>query len=177
MSEYYLAHHGILGQKWGVRRYQNPDGSLTNAGAKRYVKVESKYNRYLSKSKSFDDKISAARKKNRAKIENKISKIEAKRNLENADKLDRKIEKKKAQLKDFDDYTKSVNASAKKYNRIINDYKNAKLTAITDSNYTKTTEYKRIKRAYADQKISDIYYGNQVYTKLFYANDNYRANH
>lgn len=32
----YLAHHGILGQKWGVRRYQNTDGSLTEAGKKRY---------------------------------------------------------------------------------------------------------------------------------------------
>lgn len=33
----YLEHHGILGQKWGVRRYQNPDGSLTSAGKKRYL--------------------------------------------------------------------------------------------------------------------------------------------
>lgn len=32
----YLMHHGILGQKWGVRRYQNDDGSLTEAGKKRY---------------------------------------------------------------------------------------------------------------------------------------------
>ena len=31
-----LCHHGILGQKWGVRRYQNEDGSLTNAGKDRY---------------------------------------------------------------------------------------------------------------------------------------------
>lgn len=34
--EDYLAHHGIKGQKWGVRRFQNPDGSLTPAGRERY---------------------------------------------------------------------------------------------------------------------------------------------
>ena len=35
-NERYLVHHGILGQKWGVRRYQNEDGSLTAAGKARY---------------------------------------------------------------------------------------------------------------------------------------------
>ena len=34
----YLAHHGILGQKWGVRRFQNPDGSYTKEGIERYGK-------------------------------------------------------------------------------------------------------------------------------------------
>lgn len=32
----YLMHHGIKGQKWGVRRFQNEDGSLTAEGKKRY---------------------------------------------------------------------------------------------------------------------------------------------
>ena len=31
-----LAHYGVKGQKWGVRRYQNPDGTLTAEGRKRY---------------------------------------------------------------------------------------------------------------------------------------------
>lgn len=31
-----LQHHGILGMKWGVRRYQNSDGTLTSAGKRRY---------------------------------------------------------------------------------------------------------------------------------------------
>ena len=34
----YLAHHGIRGQKWGVRRFQNPDNTWTAAGKKRYGK-------------------------------------------------------------------------------------------------------------------------------------------
>ncbi len=37
-SNTYLAHHGVKGMKWGVRRFQNPDGSLTGAGRRRYEK-------------------------------------------------------------------------------------------------------------------------------------------
>lgn len=43
MAEYYvdgkLFHHGIKGMKWGVRRYQNEDGTLTDAGKKRYNRM------------------------------------------------------------------------------------------------------------------------------------------
>ena len=38
-----LQHHGIKGQKWGVRRYQNYDGSYTKKGLERYNKAAEKY--------------------------------------------------------------------------------------------------------------------------------------
>lgn len=38
-----LYHHGIKGQRWGVRRYQNPDGTLTAAGRKKYYADQNGY--------------------------------------------------------------------------------------------------------------------------------------
>lgn len=66
-----LYHFGIKGQKWGIRRYQNPDGSLTDAGKKHYnrsyahgVKVlkkkQSKVNKYNLKSDKYQLKSDKA---------------------------------------------------------------------------------------------------------------------
>ena len=38
----YLAHHGVKNQRWGVRRFQNPDGSLTEEGKRRIKTLHSK---------------------------------------------------------------------------------------------------------------------------------------
>ena len=61
MSEYpsYLIHYGIEGQKWGVRRFQNEDGTLTQEGIKRYSKLLDKSqtsNRAKKKMEKFERK-------------------------------------------------------------------------------------------------------------------------
>lgn len=52
-----LLHYGVKGMKWGVRRYQNPDGSLTAAGKRRQEKQDSKWRKKVLSSK-VQNKIS-----------------------------------------------------------------------------------------------------------------------
>lgn len=67
-----LYHHGVKGMRWGVRRYQNKDGSLTDAGQKRYDR---------------DIRENNARKKdNRIKIDGPDAKRWAKEDLERTKK-------------------------------------------------------------------------------------------
>ena len=47
-----LTHYGIKGMHWGVRRFQNSDGTLTEAGKKRYTK--SKVNRLIINKKNIE---------------------------------------------------------------------------------------------------------------------------
>lgn len=68
-TEDYLEHHGILGMHWGIRRFQNKDGSLTSAGKNRYKTDDGK-----SENKP---KLTRAEKK-AAKAEAKAAKAEAK---------------------------------------------------------------------------------------------------
>lgn len=69
-----LQHWGIKGQRWGQRRYQNKDGTLTDAGKKRY-------NKEVEKLKEEEKKIKAAEKvaSNKQKTQTKIDKLDAKK--------------------------------------------------------------------------------------------------
>lgn len=61
-----LYHHGIKGQRWGIRRFQNKDGSLTKAGERRRAKLEGKLEKLGGKKTSGDDVAAQTPKKKTA---------------------------------------------------------------------------------------------------------------
>lgn len=56
-NDNYLQHHGIKGMKWGVRRWQNDDGSLTPAGEKRYLKYQGVVDHYTKERPKFSERV------------------------------------------------------------------------------------------------------------------------
>ena len=75
-----LAHHGIKGQKWGVRRFQNADGTRTAAGKKRRSKEEPDLEKSLDPKVLYKnrDKLSDAeldKKLNRLRKENELKRM------------------------------------------------------------------------------------------------------
>ena len=124
----FLAHHGIKGQKWGIRRYQNPDGTLTEAGkrreqkqfykdVKRNIKLARKANKVELKriaDVSYDDKYPSARVKRKV--------------LESYDNY-RKLEKPIQEMVDLGKKWDRVGEKANSYqNYVRNRYRNGELS-------------------------------------------------
>ena len=132
----YLAHHGVKGQRWGVRRFQNPDGSLTEKGKRRMKTLQGKSDKLdakkaklnspknmvkLSQYKSLSaDRHAAANRhkadedfyRNKASyaLNNHGSKVATK----NADKAHTKYVQEAKKAAEYDDYiTKHQNKEAK----------------------------------------------------------------
>lgn len=76
-----LKHYGIKGMKWGVRRFQNSDGSLTSEGRKRYNGNDLKEaQKKVDKGKAMVDgvkktRVKAAEKQHEKKIKDDLSKM------------------------------------------------------------------------------------------------------
>lgn len=145
-----LYHHGIIGMKWGVRRYQNKDGTLTEEGKKRYLNSDGTY------TKEGERQLS----KTVRKIEKTAMKKHAKETGNQA-------------LSPF------RTSTGKEYDRVINDYKNRmkqdpKYRELSKAAYD--AEMKRLlsEKPYADdpEKL-DTYWQSDKYYDL--SNESERA--
>lgn len=159
MSTWYIApsnkdliHYGVLGMKWGVRRYQNKDGSLTNAGKRKYYKdyVKSKStSEYIEKTVSKDD------------VEDMAKCIKKIQNL----KKEQKMQFKKTDPQIYDNYMHGMDLERailygnNKYSKKGDElYKEAEKEAL------KILKKKDVATAIKDTRLTNEYYKTLNYT-------------
>ena len=83
MKDNELMHYGILGMKWGVRRYQNRDGTLTSSGKKKALKLQNDYTELIRNHKYIDSNgnLTYAGRKKALKLQTEYSDITGKKRL------------------------------------------------------------------------------------------------
>lgn len=150
-----LEHHGIKGQKWGVRRYQDKDGSLTDAGRRRYGVGKTKY-RIVAKS-PFEKKRAKLEKQEQKMTEkeelwrrkNELKERQA--NLKNQGKSQKAIQNKSA-----DERRKEQLSKEKERNkRDVKDMTDDELRAFINR-YNMEKQYKEIMNSSQTKKGSNV---------------------
>lgn len=107
-----LQHHGIKGQRWGVRRYQNEDGSLTEAG-KKNLKKAMRESKETGKKVAVDNKTGKFFTYGQSVKDERKEASKNRRNLSDAD-LKKRIERMKLE-KEMKDLTDADLSPGKKF--------------------------------------------------------------
>lgn len=143
----YLAHYGILGMKWGVRRYQNEDGTLTSAGKKRYgrewspgVDISYGKKKYRKASELSDDELVKDNRRYALESQYKKNHQAPKSKLQKEKEAVDSAQKSIQQVRDLN---RSVRNSRKQSN-------NVDLSKMTDDDLRKVINRKNLERQYLD---------------------------
>ena len=96
MSSNELIHHGIKGMRWGVRRYQNKDGSLTKAGRKKMAKLDKEYSKLTGQKRNTESPNTRVSKMTDDEIRARINRINLERDyldlINNQDSINKQSE-------------------------------------------------------------------------------------
>ena len=135
-----LWHHGIMGMKWGIRRYQNPDGSLTTAGKIRY---------------GNKNRLEASINKKAAKLQRKYNDLTGKSIRQNnaaKDKTDEETRKKDSKSKSISEMSSEELQAA--INRI--NLEKTYLQAMESVNPRKVSRGQKFIDSFKDQAVNSI---------------------
>ena len=191
-----LYHHGIKGMHWGIRRYQNTDGSYTSAGAKRYgikerikqrkaekekIRAQKAYAKDIAKRLNDQDRAMAyAKQTNANELHAQYNyAVEYKKAMEKGktDKAKKLIEKNNVSIKRLNQSAMDYQAVLKETNKIIKELDsnkdfvyNVKYTERADTGFGKDSYSKKLDTSIGKLKIDNEYYqsttGNQYKVKL-----------
>lgn len=144
-----LYHHGIKGMRWGVRRYQNKDGSLTKAGQRRY-------NKEMEKLKAEKENL-----KNYKKTATKLGKLEAMRKQiedEKAKINGKKTDEPETKKNPLDDLSDTELRKKVDRMRMEKDYSDLSKQTRSDQELRNQVERLRLERERLDleRQISDL---------------------
>lgn len=140
MSDLYLVHHGVKGQKWGVRRYQNADGSLTARGRKRYIKGMRKELKRLDTAQAREQRIGYDIVDSASRYNSKLDRLRSRQSAYSKnseqykmmqDEIDKHIETSKSIEKNMLSYNRRMNEYKKETDRILKEAKDYNISVVS----------------------------------------------
>ncbi len=157
-----LCHYGIPGMKWGVRRYQNSDGSLTTAGKKRYI---TKNQQLTGSGKKLQRLVRDQASSNRDILDEYDDKARRLRSVStnpHARRLSRDMDNKYSAYKraDADFQANGSKKSEKKRSLAFEKYEDARATLIAANKRDNDRLYNEYKKKLADRTLDQL--GSEV---------------
>ena len=172
VNKMYIAHHGIKKQKWGFRRFQNLDGSLTPAGILRYRKsTKKKTESTKKKTESTKKKTENVKDMSDADLRSKVKRMEMERKYNNltADKTPSKLVKTKKIVDLSSDMINQAKRSNDDYIRSTRKKEKLDLSSMTDQELRNKINRAMLEKQYSDIFANDTYdvSKGQIYASKF----------
>ena len=141
-NPYELTHFGVQGMKWGVRRYQNEDGSLTEAGKAHYSKSYSGMVTKLKKKETKANKLNTKSEKYQLKSDKAFEKSYRTVSSDRSEKYKAKGYKNKRKSSKYSyKSTKIINSGQKYYKKKMKTFSSMPISTFNESDVSYVKKY------------------------------------